>query len=244
MSSDLAGFLDGLPEREVLPLRSIDIRLEEQPHPFEIENRAAIAAHWAKESRANPALFNGRMVLPLTARIADGILEGISRPIEFATFLFWRSRTEKEGGLHIFAHAVPISADGAIIAVRMAPHTANPGRIYCAAGSFEPEDFIGGRLDFSYNTHREVMEETGIDLGGVRHEAGYGLLRAGRTILVFRRYMFEETADAIAARIADHIARQTEHEIDQAVIIRADARPPNLTPHMHCLLDWQFRKTD
>ncbi len=239
MSFDFGDFLNSLPQGRVVPLRAIDIRLEGEPHPFEMENRAAIDAHWAAESAANPALFNGRMVLPLHAAVDNGVLTGASRPIDFATFLYWR-RMAEQSGVHIFAHAVPVSADGAIVAVRMAPHTANPGRIYCAAGSFEPEDFAGGRMDFERNTHREVREETGIELDAVDREDGYGIVRTGRAVLVFRRYFLPWDAATLNALIDAHIAAQQESEIDAAVIIRKGDRPQNMAAHMYTLIDFHF----
>lgn len=240
MSSDFGIFLDALPERQVMALAGIDIRLENEPHPFETENRLAIDAHWASEAAANPALFNGRMVLPFSVWLENGVLRGESRPIDFATFLYWRRRAERPDGVHIFAHAVPISSDNAIVAVRMGQHTANPGRVYCAAGSFEPGDFTGGRMDFERNTHREVLEETGLDLGAAAREKDYGLLRAARSVLVFRRYFLPYNAAAIERMIATHVENDPEPEIDGAVIIREGIYADNMAAHMKTLIDWHF----
>jgi len=55
-------------------------------------------------------------------------------------------------------------ADGAIIAVRMSEHTANPGQVYCAAGSLDEGDVVEGRCDLLGNMLREVREETGLEL--------------------------------------------------------------------------------
>jgi 8-oxo-dGTP pyrophosphatase MutT (NUDIX family) len=237
---DVENFLASLPEGRVIALAAIDMRIECVPHPFEAENRASIERHWEREKAANPALFNGRMVLPFKASIERGALRGVTRPIDFSTFLFWRRKADNAGGIHIFAHAVPVTRDGAIVAVRMAPHTANPGRVYCAAGSFEPDDFVDGRMDFERNAHREVLEETGIDLGQVRREEGYGILRTGRAVLVFRRYFLDEDGAAVAARIARHIASEDQPEIDAAVLIGRGEKPDNLAMHMGPLIDWHF----
>ena len=61
-----------------------------------------------------------------------------------------------------------VTKDNALIAIRMAAHTVNAGRVYFAAGSFEPEDFPDGRVDAHGNMVREVTEETGLDISGVR----------------------------------------------------------------------------
>ena len=47
---------------------------------------------------------------------------------------------------------------GGLVAICMGPRTANPDRVYFASGSFEREDFPGGRLDVDFNMAREVRE--------------------------------------------------------------------------------------
>ena len=54
------------------------------------------------------------------------------------------------------------------MAIRMAAHTVNAGRVYFAAGSFEPSDFRDGLVDADGNMVREVREETGLDIAGAR----------------------------------------------------------------------------
>lgn len=240
MSSDFEAFLTALPERQIIPLTGIDILLEDEPHPFEIEHREAIEAHWVAERNANPALFNGRMVLPFSVAVEGGTLKGRSRPIDFATFLYWRRKAERPDGVHIFAHAVPVSSDNAIIAVRMGKHTANPGRIYCAAGSFEPDDFTDGRMDFERNTHREVLEETGLDLSEAERDRDFGLLRSGRSVLLFRRYFLQRDAASVERTIETHIQNDPHPEIDAAVVIREGTYPDNMAAHMKPLITWHF----
>lgn len=225
----------------VVALRDVDIRLEAEPHPFETENAAAIAAHWARACADNPALFNGQVVLPVSASVEDGILHGVSRPVDFATFLYCLRSADGSGGIHLFANAVMVSRDNAILAGRMAAHTANAGRIYCPAGTFEPQDFVDGRMDFDANTRREVMEETGLDLNDARHEAGYWLMRRGAMVLLFRRVYFDADADSLAARMTAFIESQDEPEMDRAVILRAGDEPDMLTAHMRALIAWHFK---
>ena len=47
-----------------------------------------------------------------------------------------------------------------------APTPSIAGRVYFAAGSFEPVDFRDGLVDVDFNMIREVREETGLDLSG------------------------------------------------------------------------------
>ena len=226
----------------VVALRDVDIHLEARAHPFETGNATAIAAYWAKAKADNPALYNGRVVLPVSAMVENGVLSGVSRPVDFATFLYWARSADGPGGIHLFANAVMVSRDNAILAGRMAADTANAGRIYCPAGTFEPQDFVDGRMDFGANTRREVMEETGLDLNDARHEAGYWLMRRGSMVLLFRRVYFDADADALARRMTAFIESQGEPEIDRAVILRAGETPDRLTAHMRALTDWHFKR--
>ena len=240
MSFDLERIVAQLPDRTVVPVHDVDIRLSDEPHPFEAANAEAIAANWEREVTANPRLFNGRMVLPNVVRLEEGILAGTSHEIDFATFLYWRRQAERGSGFHLFGYAILVAADGALVAGRMGNHTANAGKVYFAAGSFEPGDFVDGRMSFRANTFREVREETGLDLAVAREEGSFGLLRAGRSVLLFRRYFLPDDADTIARSIAAHIAADPDPEIVEPVIIRDAAMNEPTVAHMPPLLQWHF----
>ena len=49
------------------------------------------------------------------------------------------------------------AAGNALVAIRMGAHTVNAGKVYFAAGSFEPEDFPDGVVDAHGNMAREVL---------------------------------------------------------------------------------------
>lgn len=240
MSSDPLEVFAQTQDGVVLAVDGVEVTLSDAIHPFERDNRQAIADNWARELAANPRLFNGRMTLPSSARLDRDVLRGVAHEIDFATFLYWRRTAIGGGSCHIFGYAVPVSGDGALIAVRMGPHTANPGRVYFAAGSFEAADFSNGRMDFDANTRREVLEETGLDLEGTKRDAGLHLLRAGASILVFRRHYLERDAESVAAGIRRHVAGDPDPEIEGPVILRRGDRPSPTVAHMPPLLDWHF----
>ncbi|MBO6716763.1 MAG: NUDIX hydrolase [Rhizobiaceae bacterium] len=230
-----------LPRERVFQVSDVDVRLAGEPLAFEAANRDAIAANWQAELEANPALFNGRSVLLSSLALRDGRLVGRCHEIGYSTLLYWLKHRETSASEHCFAHAMLISSDGALVAARMAAHTVNAGKVYFAAGSFEPEDFQDGRADVDGNMIREVREETGLDLSALQPDPGYLAYSASIGTAIFRRYRLTERADEIAEQVRSFIAAEVEPEITEPVIIR-DARnlPEGLMGHMRAIVDWHF----
>lgn len=229
-----------LPRDRVVPVSEIDVRLSPGPHPFAVANAKAIAANWQREIQANPTLFDGEVVLLSDIAYQDGRLVGHCHVVGFSTLLYWR-RERPKGAEHAYAHATLVSRDGALVAIRMGAHTANPGKVYFAAGSFEPMDFRHGRVDVAANMAREVLEETGLAIAETRKEESCFLFSQNGTTVIFRRYFLDETADMIAGRIEAFVAREHEPEIDGPVVIRsADTLPGGVAPHMKAIVDWHF----
>jgi 8-oxo-dGTP pyrophosphatase MutT (NUDIX family) len=228
------------PRNQVAPVSAVEVRLEPGPHPFEVEHAAAIEASWQREVAANPALFDGRVVLLSHIAYDRGRLAGRCHAVRYATLLHWR-HSRPPGAEHAFAHAALVSGDGALVAIRMGAHTANAGKVYFAAGSFEPVDFRDGLVDIDANMAREVLEETGLDIAASPVDETYHLYSQNATTVIFRRYHLAESADAIAARISAFVAAEAEPEIEGPVIIRGpDDLPDGLMPHMRAIVDWHF----
>jgi 8-oxo-dGTP pyrophosphatase MutT (NUDIX family) len=230
-----------LPDDRIFPIREVDVRLLDEPSPFEVANCEAIARNWAREIAANPTLFDGKVVLLASLAYRDGKVSGRCHAVSYAAFMYWRRNGDISAAGHCFAHAMLVSADNALVAVRMGPHTVNAGQVYFAAGSFEPGDFRNGQVDLHYNMAREVAEETGLDLSEAGRAAAFlGYSAANRTAL-FRRYDLPYEADDIAGRIRAFVAAEAEPEITEPVIIRnAVDLPDGLPPHMRAIVDWHF----
>ncbi len=230
---------ESLPEGQVLTCRAIRIRLSPDPHPWEVANATEIAANWEREIAANPALFNGRVTLVSSLAFGEGVLSGVSHEIDFATFLFWRKHPDQ--GWHAFAYAVPVTADNCLMAIRMGAKTANPGRVYFAAGSFEAKDFTNGFLDFDANAHREALEETGLNMTDAKAETGFQLLRFGAAIAIFRRYAFLGVkTDDMVRQVEAFVAADPDPEIEGPVVLRNGAFPSGLTRHAKGVAEWHF----
>lgn len=229
------------PEGEVFAVKGIDLRVLDGEHPFHRTNAAAAASNWLRESSENPALFDGEVILQERLSIKDGMIAGEGFLTPFSTFLWWRKQPPRPCGYQIFGLPVPVSCDGAIIAIRMAAHTANAGQVYCPAGSLDRDDIVDGRCDIFGNMAREASEETGLDLGDAQAEAQAYAFHVGQRVAVFQVFRFALTADAMLERIARHMLREEEPEIDGAVAIRsADPSAHRYNVAMPPMLDWFF----
>lgn len=230
-----------IPSNLIVPVDVVDVRLDPEPHPFETANAAAIEENWRAETQANPSLFNGTVVLLSRLAYDAGRFEGRCHAVRYATFMHWRRERANTAAGHVFAHAMLVSRDNALVAIRMAANTVNAGRIYFAAGSFEPVDFADGAADVDFNMIREVAEETGLDISSVRRGVRHYALSTERGTVLFRRYFLDENADQIARRIEVFVAGEMDPEISGPVIIRsADDLPDGLMPHMKPLIEWHF----
>jgi len=231
------------PEQTVFSIDKAEIRILAGDHPFYLAERAAIEANWREEVAANPALYDGRMLLQARVALEDGRLVSEGHEISFSTFLWWRKQADRRGGLHIYAYPVIESADGALVAIRMGSHTANAGMVYFACGSFEPSDVTDGVCDPEHNMYREVREETGLDLGQARVETGYRVAHFRRAVTLFRVYRFDLPAEEICRRIEAHMQVAEDKEIAGPVVIRsADPAAHPYNVGMLPVLDWYFAK--
>lgn len=230
-----------LPNGVILPVDAVDVRLDAAPHPFETANIAAIEDNWRREIAANPALFDGTVVLLSELAYRGERLVGLCHAVRYATFLYWRGCREVPGAGHAFAHAVLVSGDNALVAIRMGPHTVNAGKVYFAAGSFEPGDFRDGLVDVDANMMREAQEETGLDLSAAVRGQRYHVLSTQSGTVVFRRYRMAAPADELACRISAFVAAEEDPEIVGPVVIRhAGDLPEGLSGHMKPLIEWHF----
>ena len=240
ISDDFAGWP---PEATVFPIAGVDLRVLPGAHPFVIAEEAAIRENWAKETAANPALFDGRLVFQPRLWFSEERIAGEGYVTPFSAFMWWRRQPQRQGGLHIFAYPVLESSDGALVAIRMGAHTANPGQVYFAAGSLEPEDIVDGRCDIEANMRREVHEETGLDLADAVAGEGLFASHARRTVTLLRLFRFDMTADEMVKRIEAHMLVAEDKEIAGAAAIRSadpSAHPYNVA--MLPVIEWYFGK--
>jgi len=212
-------------EGTLFPVSSYDISVADGPHPLYLQKRDEIEANWIVEHAANPALFNGDMLIHRDIGVdAEGRLVATGHLTPYATMLWWRKQPTRPIAEHLFPIAVPITSDGAILAIEMAAKTANAGRVYCAAGSLDAHDIVGRKVDLDANMMREVLEETGIDLSLAKPVGGYLGVRVFRAVTVFRTFLLPYDAEEACARVRHHMETDHEQEIAGPVIIRDKSR--------------------
>lgn len=231
------------PEGTVFEVFSDRLTVLDGPHPWVTENQLAIEANWEREVAANPSLFNGLMVFQRELSFDGGHIEGRGHMVPFAAFLHWRRSGRDAGGHHLFAMPVILSADGAVIAIRMAETTANPGRVYSPAGSLDASDVIDGTCDLHGNMCRETMEETGLDLNDMTAVTGLRAVHVANSVAAFRVFRSPRSEAMLRADVTNHIAADPRPEISELIGIRSPAPAAHdYSPAMLPVLDWIFNK--
>jgi 8-oxo-dGTP pyrophosphatase MutT (NUDIX family) len=231
------------PEGEIFDLSSFRLAVMDGPHPWVLENEAPIAANWQREIAANPRLFNGQMVFQRKLSFEDGHIEGRAHMVPFAAFLHWRRAGRGPGGHHLFAMPMILSADGAVIAIRMAETTANPGRVYSPAGSLDSQDVKDGFCDLDGNMRRETKEETGLDLGDMQVDPICRAVHIANSVAIFRLFRSALSEAEFRRRVTEHIATDPEPEISELIGIRSpDPEAHDYPPFMPPALDWIFKE--
>ncbi len=214
---------------KITEIDDADIAVAPYAWPFAITRRAEIDRNFAERQRRQPALWNGRLILVKSWSIEDGVLRATAFETDYASFLAWRDWDFPDGGVfNIFAPAALRAADGAYLVGEMAPHTASAGAIYFPCGTPEPLDIgADGRLDLAGSLNRELLEETGLDTATLRLARGWTLVHDRGFLALIREVTAPETADALRARVMQHLAKDPHPEFCDIHVIRgpADLRP-------------------
>ncbi|MCK0196811.1 NUDIX hydrolase [Ancylobacter sp. 6x-1] len=209
----------------------LDLRLVEGPWAFAQSRRAEIDAHFAALKVDNPALWNGR-ILMLGAHDIDGaVFNGRYVEADFASLLWWRDTGYPDPGMrNAFAMGALRGSDGGYILGRMAPWTANAGRIYFAAGTPDLSDVKeGGIVDLHASVLRELGEETGLSPDEVEPAPVWHAVFSGPRIAFMLPLLSPEPAERLAERIRANLAREERPELDEIVVARS---PADLSPAM------------
>ena len=213
---------------DILEVDDLDCRFAPQPWSFAVARAAEIDAHWAELTRANPSLYNGRVLLQHGSRLEerDGrrIFTAEYFETDYKSFLSWRDFGYPEGGVRNgFGMAALQSLDGAFLVGEMAAHTANAGRVYFPAGTPDPNDIRGDRVDLDGSVLRELREETGLRAADGVADPGWTLLFDTYRITCMKRFRAQLSADALVRRIHAFLEQDPQPELARMHIIRGPA---------------------
>jgi 8-oxo-dGTP pyrophosphatase MutT (NUDIX family) len=202
----------------------LELAFVPRPWPFASERRAEIDRYFVELKRRHPAIWNGRALLLHDHVIEHAVFRGSCFDTDFASFIAWRDWDFPDRTIrNCFALGAMRSSDGAYILGVMAPHTANAGKIYFPAGTPDPSDVVGAKVDLAGSVRREVAEETGIAPADYEPQAGWYCASAGPRIALIRILNLRASADELRARILAHLARERAPELADIRITRGPA---------------------
>jgi 8-oxo-dGTP pyrophosphatase MutT (NUDIX family) len=224
---------------ELRRVKTLDLAVSSTPWAFAEERRAEIEAHFAKVRAAKPAVWNGRVLLCRNPRADGAVYRADYFETDFASFLAWRDWGFPDKSVfNSFGAGALRSADGAFVLGRMNAHTANAGRIYFPAGTPDPHDVIGGRVDLAASVVREVKEEIGLGAVDYRASDGWIIVETGQVVACFRLLTSPLAAVALQQRIEAFLRSETSPELSGVKIVRSAADfDPAMPTFVTALLD-------
>jgi 8-oxo-dGTP pyrophosphatase MutT (NUDIX family) len=217
---------------EIARLDAVEIVVQPWTWSFAQARRMDMDSHFAALQRERPALWNGRVLLLHRYARENGVLRGASFETDYASFLAWRDwGCPAAGVFNVFAEAALQSADGAFLLGQMAPFTSLAGQWVFPGGTPDRDDISpGGMLDLAGSVARELLEETGLDIGICKVEPGWTLVRDGGFVALLKRVRVNESAEQLRANIMHHLASEAEPEFSAIRIVRGPADLDPFTP--------------
>jgi len=213
------------PDIRIIEIDQVEIAVEPWRWAFAHERRAEIDRHFAARRRSQPALWNGRVLLLNRCVIEKRMLSGSSFETDYASFLAWRDWAGTDAGVfNIFAAAALRSAEGAYLVGEMAPSTSVAGQWLFPCGTPDLKDVsAAGALDLAGSVGRELLEETGLEIGAFKAEPGWTLVHDGGFIALIKSLSAGESADVLRGRIMHHLATEAQPEFSAIRFLRSPA---------------------
>lgn len=214
-------------DARVLRVDRLACRVVAHDWAFDRDVRGDIAAHWREQTKVNPTLFDGRVLLAsrvetnfdaagLTALEADFFETGFSR------FLAWRDFGFPDRDVYnCFSMPALRSADGAFLLGEMGPGHSCAGQLYFPCGTPDRADICGETVDLGGSIVRELVEETGIRITSRMFAQTWRIVFEGQRVACMNIIDWPEPAQALLARVERHIAAETKPELAGAHMVRS-----------------------
>jgi 8-oxo-dGTP pyrophosphatase MutT (NUDIX family) len=234
-----------LPSPRIVPIDCLDVGVAPFRWPFAEARRDDIAAHFEARRCKTPQLWNGRVLLMRDFAIAGGVLRGLYFETDFADFLAWRDWDFPDPAVvNCFPMGALRASDGAYLMGVMSERTANPGRIYFAAGTPDRDDLRGDTVDLLGNVLREIGEETGLTAADLAVSPGWHAVVDGPRVAVMKPVEVPVPAAEARARMLRHLAREKEPELSDIRIVRSAADlDPEMPRFVTAYLTHEWEKT-
>ena len=209
-------------ESSVQSLRSCQLHVGNGVWDFAREHAAAINAHWQRATALNPNYFNGMIHLIEDLHLDATHLDARLLATDFKSYLYWRDQGYPEARvLDGFGSALLRSRDGAILLGRQRAGNINGGLAYLPGGFIDARDVgADGSVDLAASVSRELVEETGLDVGRLTRAPGFYVTRTQAQISIAAPFTSEQSADELKADIESHIAGDPKSELTDIVVIR------------------------
>lgn len=214
------------PDRDtVTAVESCEISVGPAAWTYAHSLSAEIDDNWRAAVRDNPNFFNGTIHLMDQLDIAAGKLAARLLRTEFKNYLYWRQKGFPETGVRDgFGSALIQSRDGAYLLGRQRAGNVNAGLVYLPGGFIDARDVdAAGNIDIAASIIREVAEETGLSATDLSPRPGFIVTQHAAQVSIAKTLDVAMDADALAARIARHIAAEPDAELEDVVIVRTAA---------------------
>jgi 8-oxo-dGTP pyrophosphatase MutT (NUDIX family) len=214
----------GMTEPELVRISRIKLTFSEEVWPFSLKRREQIDAHFFDRRTANPALWNGQVLLLRSPSVVADIFHGICFPVDYASFLAWRDWGFPDSSAKAcVAQGALRASDGAFLLGVMAEHTAGAGSIHFPAGMPDLNDVVAGTVDLDDSMLRELTEETGIAREDIISDSSWHSFVSGPRIVHFK--ILQSGCDSVSLRekILAHLARDRQSELADIRIVRNSA---------------------
>jgi hypothetical protein len=213
-----------MPAPRIVPIDRLDVGVAPFRWPFAETRRDDIAAHFEARRRTTPQLWNGRILLMRDFAVAGNALRGMYFETGFADFLAWRDWDFPDPAVvNCFPMGALRAGDGAFLMGVMSERTANPGRVYFAAGTPDRDDLRGDTVDLLGNVLREIGEETGLSPADLRITPGWHAVVDGPRVAMMKPVEVPIPAAEARARMLRHLASEKEPELSDIRIVRSAA---------------------
>ena len=193
------------------------------PWPFALAHRADIASHWEGRVAANPAFWDGEVLVLRELGWAGETLCGIASLERFSGFLYWRDHPWLDrSGLDGFGAAIVRSAEGHVLVGRAAAGTLNAGRIYLPGGFLDVRDVTtDGTIDVAACAARELAEEIGLDVAGLVRVPDVIVARHGRHCCFATEWRSPLPGEQLLRLLRKSMARDGDREMGDIDLVRA-----------------------